>query len=293
MGGLVSTTVKQAMAAAAERLASVGIDTARLDARVLVGHALERDAGWLIGHGDAPLDADAAEKIEALVARRAARQPVAQIVGGREFWSLPFRVTPATLTPRPDSETLIAAALGVFTDRDQPWRILDLGVGSGCLLLTLLRELPQARGTGIEICVDAVSVARQNACELGVEGRVEFRLGNWFEALRETDGPFDLVVANPPYIPEADIAALEPEVSRYEPCIALSGGADGLDAYREIAAGLDSVLKPTGVFIGEFGEGQHVAVSKLLDLFGFPDIDPKRDLAGIWRCCVARRRSAE
>ncbi len=293
MAGLVPATVKQAMAAAAARFADVGIETARLDARVLVGHALARDDGWLIGHGDDLLDADATEKIEALVVRRLARQPVAQIVGAREFWSLPFRVTPATLTPRPDSETLIAAALEILTERNQSCRILDLGTGSGCLLLTLLSELPGATGIGIDISADALLVARGNARDLAVEERGVFRQGSWFEALRDGDGPFDLVVANPPYIPEAEIAGLQPEVSRYEPRSALSGGADGLDAYREIAAGLDGQLTPTGVFIGEFGDGQHRAVSKLLNSCGFRDIDLKRDLAGIFRCCIARRRWSE
>ncbi len=293
MAGSVPATVKQVMAAAAARFAEADIDTARLDARVLVGHALERDGGWLIGHGDERLDADAIEKIEALVVRRLARQPVAQIVGVREFWSLAFRVTPATLTPRPDSETLIAAALEILTERDRPWRILDLGTGSGCLLLTLLSELPRARGVGIDISADALLVAGDNAGDLAVEERVEFRQGSWFEALSDGDGPFDLVVANPPYIRQADIAGLEPEVLHFEPHSALSGGVDGLDAYREIAAGLDRVLKPGGVFIGEFGDGQHLAVSKLLGSCGFPEIDLKRDLPGIFRCCIARRRRPE
>ncbi len=288
MGGSVPVTVKQAMAAAAERLAEVGIDTARLDSRVLVGHALGRDGGWLIGHGDDRLDADGVENIEALVVRRLARQPVAQIIGAWEFWSLPFRVTAATLTPRPDSETVIEAALKSFAERDSPRRVLDLGVGSGCLLMTLLREFPGATGVGVDISVEALAVARHNAAALAVEARVAFRRGSWFEAVG--GDCFDLVVANPPYIPDADIAALEPEVSRHEPRSALAGGVDGLDAYREIAAGLAAHLKPDGVFIGEFGEGQHEAVSKLVESYGFSHIELKRDLAGIIRCCVARRR---
>jgi len=293
MAGSIAATVKQTMAAVAARFAKAGIYTARLDARVLVGHALACDDGWLINHSEALLDADAIEKIEAIVVRRLARQPVAQIVGAREFWSLPFRVTPKTLTPRADSETLIAAALDILTERDQSWRILDLGTGSGCLLLTLLRELPQAKGIGIDICGEALLVARDNARDLVVDERVAFLQGNWFEALRDGDGPFNLVVANPPYIPKSEIATLQQEVLRYEPHLALSGGVDGLDAYREIAAGLDAQLTPTGVFIGEFGHGQHRAVSKLLSSFGFQEINLKSDLTGIIRCCIARRRGAE
>ena len=216
---------------------------------------------------------------------------MAYILGEREFWGLPFKVSPAVLVPRPDSETVIEAALALLADRERPWRIADLGLGSGCLLLTLLREFPAAHGVGLEVSEAALAVARSNAAALGVDGRAELLLGDWREPgwRDRIGGPFDLLVSNPPYIEAGAIAGLMPEVSRFEPKLALDGGPDGLAAYRAIAADAVRLLAPGGTLVLEIGAGQEAAVTGLLAAQGLQAGPPRLDLAGIPRAIMGRR----
>jgi len=216
---------------------------------------------------------------------------MAYILGEREFWGLPFEVSPAVLVPRPDSETVIEAVLGLMPDRDRAWRILDLGVGSGCLLLTLLREYPRAGGVGIDASTEALAVTQHNAEALGVAGRARLVAGDWRRAgwAEELDGPFDLVVSNPPYIGSAAIAGLMPEVARFEPRLALDGGPDGLDAYRLIAAAGPKLVAPGGHLVVEIGEGQAVDVKTLFTEAGLTPLASWKDLGGIERVVSAKQ----
>jgi release factor glutamine methyltransferase len=209
---------------------------------------------------------------------------VSRLVGEREFWSLPFAVTPATLDPRPDSETLVEAALARTADRAAPVRLLDLGTGSGCLLLALLHELRAAWGVGTDRSAAAVAAARANAVRLGLADRARFVVADWAAPLA---GRFDIVLANPPYIERGAIAGLAPEVARHDPVLALDGGPDGLDAYRAILAGLEALVAPRGRAYLEIGDGQAGAVSALLEAAGFADLELAHDLAGRARCLVA------
>ena len=210
---------------------------------------------------------------------------MAYILGEREFWGLPFMVSPAVLVPRPDSETVIEAALALMPERSRPWRILDLGLGSGCLLLTLLREFPAARGVGLEASESALGMAEANAVSLAVADRArlvlgDWRLPGWAERL---DGPFDLVVSNPPYIEAAAVAGLMPEVSRFEPGLALDGGSDGLAAYRAIAAAAPQLVSHGGRLLLEAGAGQASDIAGIFQALGFTEEAPWRDLGGVDR----------
>lgn len=269
---------------AARRLAEAGIDTARLDARVLVGHALGRDDGWLLGHrADAPSRAGA-ERVEALLARRCAREPLAYILGRKEFWSLDFAVTPATLIPRPETETVVAAVLAHVPERAGALRMLDLGTGSGCLLLAVLHELPGARGVAVDRSAEALAVARANAANLGLSGRAAFAVGDWWRA--PVDGPFDVVLSNPPYVADAEMDALAPEIAAFEPADALRAGPDGLDCYRRILPGLAGRLRPGGLFAGEIGWRQGDAVSAMARAAGLERVEVLADGAGLDRCVL-------
>lgn len=277
-------TMADALGDIARRLAAAGVPRARAEARLLLAHATGLGPEAILGHPDRSVDPAAAARLAVLVERRLQREPLAQIVGVREFWSLPFQVTADTLTPRPDSETLIEAALAAVSDRAAPLRTLDLGTGTGCLLLALLSEMPRSTGIGIDCSGRAIAVARQNAADLGLAERAEFRTGDWTNEVNER---FNLVITNPPYIRTEDIDDLEPEVSRYEPRLALDGGADGLDNYRAIAAGLTGVLAEGGVAVLEVGDGQADAVSRILSAVGLREVARRRDLAGVVRCVVA------
>ncbi|HEX7200455.1 MAG TPA: peptide chain release factor N(5)-glutamine methyltransferase, partial [Dongiaceae bacterium] len=243
---------------AAVALAAAGIDNVRFEARLLLAHAAGLSAEQLIARGAAPAPAAVAERLRALTARRVLREPMAYILGEREFWGLPFKVSPAVLVPRPDSETLIEAALALMPDRQRPWRILDLGVGSGCLLLTLLREYPAASGVGLEISEEALAVAQANAEAWAVDARARLILGDWQRPdwQQRLGGPFDLLVSNPPYIEAQAIERLMPEVARFEPRLALDGGPDGLAAYRAIAHEAPRLVARGGRILLEAGAGQ-------------------------------------
>lgn len=262
------------------RLRAAGVEDAARDARLLLGHALGIAPNRLTLHMADLLPPEAAARFEAAIAARAARQPVSQITGQRLFWGRPFRVTRDVLDPRPETETLIAAALAA------PFaRVLDLGTGSGCILLTLLAERPGASGVGVDLSDAALGVARANAAALGVNDRADLRASDWFA---QVAGRFDLIVANPPYIAAAEMPGLAPEVRDWEPHLALSPGGDGLDAYRAIAAGVGAHLAPGGRLLVEIGPTQGAAVSALFHTAGLQGVAVHPDLDGRDRVVAAR-----
>lgn len=282
-------TLGQAVDRGAADLAAAGIDTARLDARLLTAHVLGRDASFVLTHPETELSAEQQDAAQHLIARRAAHEPVSRILGEKEFWSLTFRVTEATLTPRPETETLVEDALArirAMGREGEALRVLDLGTGTGCLLLAVLSELPQAQGLGIDISPDAVAVAADNARRLGLGGRARFQVGDWAAGLA---GPFDVILSNPPYIAEADRAALPPEILGFDPPGALFAGADGLDAYRVIAVEVARLLTPEGIAVIELGQGQEEGVIEILGRAGLIHDGTRADLAGIPRSICCRR----
>jgi release factor glutamine methyltransferase len=281
-----SSPLSEASLAAARLLREASIVAPELDARLLLCHAagLTHEA-YVAGINDA-LAPDAAARFGAYVARRLAGEPVSRIVGVREFYGRPFRIDASTLDPRPDTETLIEAALAL--GGEAPQRLLDLGTGSGCILVTLLAELPRAGGVGIDKSLPALELARANAESLGVGDRARFIAGDWLEAVQDT---FDLVVANPPYLSAADMAGLSNEVGAHDPKDALYGGPDGLSAYRRIAPRLLKVLRPGGIALFEIGHTQAEAVSSLLAEEGLIlEQGPWRDLPGRPRVVGGRAR---
>ncbi len=270
-------------------LSAAGIDNARFEARLLMARASGLPLERLIAGGNEGAPDKTAEALRALTARRVRREPMAYILGEREFWGLPFKVTPAVLVPRPDSEALIEVALELMPDRRRARRVLDLGVGSGCLLLSLLSEWPQAVGTGIDASADALAVARDNARALGLEQRAAWRQADWRQpGWDEGLGAFDLVVSNPPYIATSALRGLMPEVAEFEPRQALDGGADGLDAYRVLALASHRLITPEGWLLLEVGEGQALEVSRLLASAGWRPGAPRKDLGGIERVVSAQ-----
>ncbi len=269
---------------AARRLHEAGSESPRLEARLLLAHALGVSQEDVIA-GNYVLDAQIRERFEAGLSRRSGREPLAYILGQREFWSLEFAVGPGVLVPRPESETLVEAALNRFPDRDSSLDVLDLGTGSGCLLLAFLSERSRAKGVGVDISGDALVFADGNAKNLGFEARVELFRGDWAQAPGRL---FDVVFVNPPYIAESAIDDLDPDIARYEPRLALSGGVDGLDAYRRIAAVLPNYLKPGGLAFVELGQGQLDAVTRMFQNAGLEVNGTFCDLTSIPRCLVAR-----
>ncbi|MBP2291829.1 peptide chain release factor N(5)-glutamine methyltransferase [Azospirillum rugosum] len=282
----MTQTLKQLRRAAEARLREAGVDTPDLDTRLLIEHALTLTREDFFLRADTPIpDADAA-RVMALVERRAAHEPVGRILGHREFWTIDLALNPDTLEPRPDTETVVETVLKAVPDPAAPLRLLDLGTGTGCILLALLAELPQSSGVGVDLSPNAVAAAADNAARNGLAGRARFQAGNWGEGLAER---FDVVVSNPPYIPSADIATLAPEVREHDPRRALDGGADGLDAYRAIAAQLPGLLEPGGLAALEVGQGQAGDVAGLLQAAGLEVRGVFRDLGGVERCVLARK----
>ncbi len=278
-----SATVAEALAGAVLRLEAAGVREPRLEARLLLNHATALPLEHMVAHPDQALGEAARVRYARLVERRAGRQPLAHITGRREFWSLAFKVTPDTLAPRPESETLVEAALGLVSDRKAPLRVLDLGTGTGCILLALLSELPKAEGVGVDLSEPAARVARENAIALGLADRARFLVGNWATALGAC---FELVVANPPYVPVEEIDRLEPEVADFEPRLALAGGPDGMAGYRALAPRLPALLAPGGRALLEIGQGQGDSVGDIMVAAGLSVSDRRADLAGVERCLV-------
>jgi release factor glutamine methyltransferase len=279
-------TIGSVLGETAAALAAAGFDEPRRHARRLVGAALGLSAAAVFANPDRMITSADGDGIAAVLARVLDHEPLSRIVGEREFWGLRFSLSPDTLDPRPESETVVESVLKHLPARDGAMRVLDLGTGTGCLLLALLSELPNAVGVGIDIAPGAAARARGNARALGLADRARFVVGDWTTALR---GAFDVVVANPPYVPTAAIAALPPEVGRYDPRRALDGGTDGLSAYRAIGADLPRLLAPGAIFAAEIGHGSAEATLEILADSGLVALDVIPDLAGIRRCIVAER----
>ena len=267
---------------------AAGIAMPELDARILVGHALSLDHAGLAAAGARNLGAAEAATIAALARRRLAHEPVARIISRKEFWSLDLGIDAATLVPRPETETVVIAALAAIAAggaRTRPLRIADLGTGCGAILLALLTELPAAFGVGTDASASALAVARRNARRLRLD-RAAYVATDLAAALR---GPFDVIVSNPPYIASGDIAKLPPEVRLFDPHDALDGGPDGLEFYRAIAAGAPALLKPDGIVVVEIGAGQVEPVAALLTGAGLVPSPPHPDLNAVPRALVARK----
>lgn len=260
--------------------AAAGFESARLDARILVGHVLGLEPSLLFARGETIVPPAGVTTLRAFARRHLAHEPVSRILGEREFYGLPFKITADTLDPRPDTETLVDAVLELRTTIAAP-RILDLGTGSGSIPLAILRHWPDATAIGVDISAGAVAVATENARALGLETRVRFHTGDWTEGL---EGPFDIVVSNPPYVTDADYAALAPEVRLFDPRAALTAGPDGLSAYRALLGPVAKLLGPGGQVFLEIGAGQGEAVTALAAAAGLRLLARRRDLAGIERC---------
>jgi len=278
-------TIGEALRAATACLARAGVTSARQDASALLAEVRGCDRLALLRQDREPFDPAGERDYKALLQRRLRGEPVSRIRRRREFWSLDLAIGPAVLDPRPDSETVVAAVLDHVGPRDRALRLLDLGTGSGCLLLALLSSLPNAWGLALDKSAAAAAVARANAGRLGLGQRTAVLVGDWLTAL---DGTVDVVVANPPYIRTDAIAALSRDVRAYDPVAALDGGADGLDAYRAIVPDLRRVLAPGGLAALEVGSGQASAVALQFVRAGFRVIETRTDLAGMPRCVVAR-----
>lgn len=288
---LAGLTVVAARRALATRFKTSGIETPELDARLLIGAALGLDHTGLAVHATRLITDNEASTIASFAERRLSHEPVARILGHKEFWGLDLRLSEATLVPRPDTETIVAAALEII--RNDPimaakaLRIADIGTGSGAVLLALLSELPAAKGIGTDLSEDALETARLNATQLDLTERVSFVRCDYASAL---SGPFDLIVSNPPYIRSADIAALDRDVRDYDPRLALDGGADGLDAYRTITPQAAALLAPGGLLVFEVGHDQSADVSTLMRLAGLTlSHPPKADFGGIHRAVMGRK----
>jgi release factor glutamine methyltransferase len=275
-----STARAEALATLTETFEARGIENPAREARLSLCAASGVSAVALIVDPREPLGS-AASRVREVAARRAAGEPLSRIVGGREFWGLSLAISPQVLDPRPETETIVEAARLVLGDRrDEPLRILDLGVGSGALICALLTEFANARGVGVDISADAIDVALGNLGACGLTERAEMRVGDWTNGL---EGPFDLIVANPPYIPTADLAELPREVRDFDPWLALDGGIDGLAAYRRILPGSRSLLSSGGWLLTEFGASQAADVTAIANSCGFPDARIYQDLAGLDR----------
>jgi release factor glutamine methyltransferase len=273
----------------AARLAAAGIAEARAEAWLLLATATGRERATLMAGTAARLDAAQAARLDELVRRRAAREPIAYILGEKEFWSLTFEVGPAVLIPRPETETVVEAVLDEIKGRNAALRLLDLGTGSGCLLLALLSELPNATGLGVDASAEALALAERNAARLRLAARAGFAQGRWGEGLEER---FDVIVSNPPYVALPEWSGLQPEIREFEPKAALVAGADGLAAYRALAPDCARLLAPAGLCALEIGCGQGDAVAGILRHDGLKVTGRYRDLAGIERCLVARAGAA-
>lgn len=272
VAGEAVSAARKAIALALKR---AGIVDFTFEARILIED--------LAGDSD-PIDGPATIRLNDALARRLAGEPLWRVLGAREFWGLTFALSPGTLEPRPDSETLIEATLSHLAPRRHDrLRMLDLGTGTGCLLIATLREFPRATGLGIDLSPDAVATATGNAARNGVAERAAFAQGNWTGGVDER---FDLILSNPPYIGSDEIAGLDRNVREHDPLLALDGGPDGLDAYRALAAALPSHLKPGGLAILEIGAGQEEAVVALMEQVGLRHLDSRRDLGSHIRALV-------
>jgi release factor glutamine methyltransferase len=291
-GCLTDGAALEAFTARADALANLtaafqrrGIDDPRREARIGLCAALGVSQVALIVAPHEPLGS-AACRVREFAKRREAGEPLSRILGKREFWGLSLLISPQVLDPRPETETIVDAASGLLRDRrDEPMRILDLGVGSGALLCALLTEFPNARGIGVDISTDAANVGLDNLRACGLSERAEIRVGDWTNGV---EGRFDLIVSNPPYIPTSELPQLAPEVRDFDPWLALDGGIDGLAAFRRIMPETRSLLTPAGCLLAEFGAGQATKVLAIAEGSGFTDATIYKDLAGLDRVVAAR-----
>lgn len=286
---LAGANVDAARRLVAARLREAGIETPELDARILAGAVLGLDLTGLLSAASRELSRMEAVRLNELTTRRLEGWPVARLVGAKEFWGLPLTLSDATLVPRPDTETVVEAALDVIgANRNAPLRLADLGTGSGAILLALLSELPNAYGIGTDIAIGALATAAANARRLGLSARAAFVLSDYAAAL---GGGFDLIVSNPPYIASDRIDGLAPEVRDHDPRRALDGGEDGLDAYRRLVPQAASRLRPAGAVIVEIGYDQEEAVKHLMEQAGLVGITARADLGGIGRAVIALKKA--
>jgi release factor glutamine methyltransferase len=283
--------LRQTLAVGAQKLLHAGIDTARLDAEVLMGHVLRLTREQLLASADFLLSEIHIRRYRELLRRRLEREPIAYITGRQEFWSSEFRVLPDVLIPRPETERLVEISLALARElpKTSSLRVLDIGTGSGAIAISLAKELPSAVIWAIDVSPAALEIARRNATGNGVSARIRFFHGDLFEAIREFTGRFSLIVSNPPYIRSAKIETLEPEVSRWEPRAALDGGADGLDFYRRIARQARDYLAPNGAVAVEVGVDMGKEVSRLFTAAGcYTGVAIFQDYAGRDRVVTAR-----
>jgi release factor glutamine methyltransferase len=282
---------------ATEQLRSAGIENAATEARILCAAILQLDRISLLTQAERPINDTETEQLTLAFNRRAQHEPLARIIGQREFWSLNFGLNAATLVPRPDSEALIETALSLFPQHNAPLRILDLGTGSGCLLLALLHEYPNASGIGVDKAAEAITQAAANATTLGVQARADFIGADWnqadflqkissFQPTWNEGDKFDLIISNPPYIASPVIATLTPEVKNYDPIAALDGGADGLAAYRQLADVLPALSHRKTLTLLEIGYDQAASVPALFAEKGHTIAGLRHDLAGNPRCVI-------
>jgi release factor glutamine methyltransferase len=281
-------TLEQALHHTTRRLTAVGIDTAALDASLLLEQATGKTRLEMILSPEEALAAEQVEHLEDLTAKRETRQPMAYILGEKEFWGFRFKVRPGVLIPRPDTETLVATVLALLPDRQIAATVVDFGIGSGCILLSLLKVCPRLQGVGVDVSSVALSVAADNAASLDVADRLSLLKGT---GLGEAPSDISLIVSNPPYIPTAEIEGLAPDVRDFEPVEALDGGADGLAAYRLLIPGAYEKLHAGGLLVMEIGHDQKTAVTELLDKEQWQNISTYQDLAGRDRVIVAVKAS--
>jgi release factor glutamine methyltransferase len=286
----MTLTLLQAWQGAKQRLEQAGLTGPVIDARLLVEAAADATRIDIVTDPYRPLTPEQEATLADYLSRRERREPVSHILGRKGFWKIMLQVNAQVLTPRPDTETVVDVALTEFPQH-APWSVLDLGVGSGAILLAILAERPAAKGLGIDVSEDALAVARDNAASLGLAARLALLRGDWTEGL--ADESFDLVVSNPPYIASEVIETLEPEVSRYEPRLALDGGADGLDAYRALAPEILRVLKPGGRFAVEIGFDQKSAVEALFATASAAEVRTVRDLGDRDRVVTGVKKALE
>jgi release factor glutamine methyltransferase len=292
LSSTVQLTIIEAIHKAAHGFSTAGITNARLDAEVLLAHIIRKDRVWLITHRDDTLDEKDRRDFDEALRRRAQREPLQYIIGNQEFWGLEFKVTPDVLIPRPETELIIEAALEIAQDRNQQVRIIDLCTGSGCVAVSLAKELTSAHVIATDASGRALAVARENARTHGVANRIRYLEGDLFGPLEELDlrGRVDIMVSNPPYIPAGDLNSLQPEVKDHEPLMALIAGPDGTEMAKRIIQTAPEYLKKNGALIMEMGLGQAEALTRMAETTGAYDKPGiLKDLAGIERVIVAKK----
>jgi len=278
-------TLGSLLAEAAAALTQAKVGEPRRRARRLVSSTLALSPADLLAHPERAVDERATDRVRVALARMVDREPLSRILGRREFWGMEFGLSTDTLDPRPETETVVTAVLRSIPDRGAPLRLLDLGTGTGCILLALLSEFPAATGFGVDVAAGAAVTARRNASTLGLAHRADFVVGDWAGPI---SGVFDVIISNPPYIASAALADLPREVALYDPRCALDGGPDGLACYRSLAADIRRLMGPRSLFVCEVGLSQGSAVEAILRANGLSIERCERDLAGIMRCVVAQ-----